>query len=495
MRQQPRVRGGLAWWIAVGTAGIILGLLTVRVATAHSKGGMLMLAAALAPFALALVRDLRKLLLLVVVLDIAFQWDKNYGYQLAPAALGAQGGLNVSVTTIALVGLYAMWGAELLARRAAVPRGLFAATLPMLAYVGLTGLSTMVATDRALSYFEVALLVQTLLMFVYVVGTVRTREDVVFLAAALVTCLLAEAVVTLSVPIVGAHNLIGIKTSIDPGAAGSFGSRFAGTLSQPNSTGAFFSLLIVPAIALIAMPVSRRLKRFAVVAAALGIIALVLTFSRGGWIAFALSSTFFIAVGLKRGWISARIPIASAIVLVLLLVPLGGQIATRITGSDNGAAAGRMPLIHLAVSVIGDHPVLGVGANNLAVAFPKYAGPKYSGDWIYTVHNKYLLVWAESGIGALLAFLWFLFATIRRGWNVWRTSDKLLAPLALGLTAALIGRMAHMSVDTFQDRPHVQSLALIAAIIAAMDLISSRVPDIATANRAPSDDALAPLEG
>ena len=152
-----------------------------------------------------------------------------------------------------------------------------------------------------------------------------------------------------------------------------------------------------------------------------------------------------------------------------MVIPFSGLLAARINGNDQGAARSRIPLIRIASNVISDHPLLGVGANNVGIVFPKYAGPQFDQDWIYTVHNKYLLVWAEAGIVALGAFLWFLFATIRRGWRLWRSHDPLLSPLALGLTAGIIGQMVGMAVEIGQSRPEVQQLWLLAALLVAME--------------------------
>ncbi len=122
----------------------------------------------------------------------------------------------------------------------------------------------------------------------------------------------------------------------------------------------------------------------------------------------------------------------------------------------------------LTLRMIEDNLVRGIGANNFAIMIKQYATPEFAGEWLYVVHNKYLLVWAETGIGGLLAFIAFLVVTVRRGWQCWKSKDRFLSPLALGFTAAIIGQMVHMLVDLFSARPQVQSLWLIAGLIAAM---------------------------
>ena len=466
----PRLPQG---WLAAVPCALVLGLVASRAASHKSTGSVLLLMAACAPFLLMLVRDVRRTLIVLVVLDTAFQWDKNFGYNATAANMGSLGGLNVSVTTIALAGLYLMWFAERAAARTKVNRRLLTASLPLITYLTFTALSVTVAGNKTLAVDEMAMLVQTFLLFIYIAGSIRTSDDVRFVAAAIVTCLFVESLLTLLLPFVGHQKLLGISTYAQAQQVGNgTDSRFGGTIGAPNTAAAFFSLLIAPAVVLATAPVSRRVRRVSVLAVLLATLALILTLSRGGWLAFIVSFAFLSIAGVKRGWLSPKVPVIFVVVLTIIVLPFAGTLAQRITGNDYNSAAGRLPLIRLAETVIKNHPVLGIGVNNLGLVFPHYAGPQYSGDWIYTVHNKYLLVWAESGIGALIGFVWFLLSTVRRGWRLWHGHDPLLAPLALGLTAGIIGQMVHMSVDIFQSRPQVQLLWLVAGLLVAMERVA-----------------------
>ena len=99
---------------------------------------------------------------------------------------------------------------------------------------------------------------------------------------------------------------------------------------------------------------------------------------------------------------------------------------------------------------------------------PAYLTPEFSQDWLYTVHNRFLLTWAESGIFALLAFIWFILSTLWRGWKTSKYPDRFLAPLALGFTAAIVGHLYQMQVEAFNGRPTLELLVLMAALLAAM---------------------------
>ena len=118
----------------------------------------------------------------------------------------------------------------------------------------------------------------------------------------------------------------------------------------------------------------------------------------------------------------------------------------------------------------------GVGASNFAVVLDQYALTEFigKGDFRTIVHNKYLLVWAETGILGLSAFLCFLGATIRKGWQCWRLQDGFVSMAALGLTVGILVHMLHMFVDIFNHRPNVQLIWTTAALIVCLHNIGRR---------------------
>ena len=155
----------------------------------------------------------------------------------------------------------------------------------------------------------------------------------------------------------------------------------------------------------------------------------------------------------------------------------------RLTDDDRGSARARVPLMMMALDIIADRPVLGVGANNYTEAL-KPRKPGFGNEWLFTVHNQYLLVWAETGAVGLAAYLWFLLVTLYRGWQRWKHTDPQLSPLALGFTAALMGQMLHMQVDIFSTRPLVQLLFVVAALIGVMSRMDAPALQPETMRRA-----------
>jgi O-antigen ligase len=255
---------------------------------------------------------------------------------------------------------------------------------------------------------------------------------------------------------------------------GDYGGRVGGTIGSPNTAAAYLCLTLSLAIGVLAARPTGQLRRLTVLALSLGVLALIVTGSRGGWVAFAISSSLIGVWTIRRRLVRPRTGGLVVLCIVALSTPFWGTITQRVVGNDNGAASSRVPLMKLASEMISAHPLLGLGVNNVGVDIPEYAGPQFDGQWLYTVHNKYLLVWAEAGIGALLAFVWFLVVTLRRGLRSARSSDRTLAPLAVGLAAGIAGQLIHFGVDLFQSKPDVEGLWLAAGLLAAIELILLR---------------------
>jgi O-antigen ligase len=200
--------------------------------------------------------------------------------------------------------------------------------------------------------------------------------------------------------------------------------------------------------------------------------ALVLTLSRGGWLVCVISVALFSGLAWHRGWISLWRLVMMGLAGALLLGVSYTKIMERLTADDQGAAESRIPLIENALRIIGDNPILGAGANNYALLYDQYPVEITEEDeWRYTVHNKYLLVWAETGIVGLAAFLGFLFSALRQGWQCWRVGARWLSSVALALCCGLIAQMIHMMLELYNDRPQVQGMWLIAGLLVAMNLM------------------------
>lgn len=450
--------------------GLLLGGYSLLFPRLPLLWGVLSLIVIVSPFVLLAVGDVRRLLLLIPIFDIPIQLDGHLFYRTELASWGSIAGFNYSLTTIALAGLYTLWLVDWLVRptwlqptaaAAPVDRSWMRPLWALGCYVACVALSLVVARDRQLAAFELVLLLQILLLVIYLVATVRTTADLLFLVRLLLLALVLQSVVMIGLRVLGHSVILGpLNLRIDPD------QRVGGAIGGPNTAAGYLALLLPVALAVCWSRLGGLTRTLAFLALGLGCVGLGLTLSRGGTISAVIGLTIvFVLCWRRQGWSLGLLSLLAVVSGLVLYFGAGLLFAERMIGVDQGAAAGRLPLITLAFQIIRDAPLLGIGANNFAVVMPDYLTPEFSRDWLYIVHNKYLLIWAELGPVGIGAYLWFLLSTLYLGWRTWQQRASLLAPLALGLSAGMIGHMIHMQVDLFNGRQLVQMLWLQATLI------------------------------
>lgn len=422
---------------------------------------------ALPVFGILTTRRVQRVLLAIAVLNISMRVEKHLFLREDAANLGSLGGLQISLTNIALAGLYVAWLIRVAIRpRSFAPhqRSLSKVTLPAALLLLFYAVSLLVAGDVALGVFQVWSVLVLFLLYLYVAETATSREDVLFIVRILLIGLIIQCVLMLAQAggLVGDIQFYGLKASAE--FAGD--SRISGTIGSPNPAAAYLAMMMVVALGVMLADVCRADKYLAGTGFAMAALSLIFTLSRGGWISFLVGLATIMFFGRRRvPWKTVG---AVFVVLVLLAIPFRGVIAERLYSDDNGSAAARMPLNKLAGAMIADRPLLGVGANNFSLAMEPYLAHSFSGDFLYTVHNTYLLVWAETGIGGLIAFIWLLFAIVRQGTRCWQLRDPLFAPLALACAAAVMGFMVQMNFDPFGSGAAVDLMWLFGGLITAM---------------------------
>jgi O-antigen ligase len=103
--------------------------------------------------------------------------------------------------------------------------------------------------------------------------------------------------------------------------------------------------------------------------------------------------------------------------------------------------------MQMAWRVISDSPILGVGAGAYAFVFRQYLTPGLRQNWLFVVHNEYLLRWAETGIIGLSSLLAFWLGAFRVAMRASHASDRTTIALGVGCSAAVIALMWEMWWD------------------------------------------------
>jgi O-antigen ligase len=451
-------------WFLVLIVGGSLGFISINYilyfnAYSITRYGLLLVLVTGLPIAWHFNFPIRRLLLAVPIVEVIFRVDVFWGWDSELGNLGTVAGLNISVTTIAILGLYAIWYIDLLSQYN--PRQKFGRVFlsyPIVIYLSINLLSSFVATAPRLSYYEAGMLIQMLLLFIYIICTIRTHNDVLFIISVMFAVVIVEGGYLIFQRLSGA---IIISDRV-------FENRIMGHFGSPNVAGSYFALYTPVGFGILLSPVNWRYKVLAALTIMVGSLGLFLTLSRGAWFAFIIAVTLFFTLTTLRGYIHIRVLAGLFTVGMIALGLFGEVVFDRVFGDDGGAAQGRVPLNELAIDMWSDNVWLGVGANNFIVASDDYITPEYNQAWFYTVHNKYLLLLTETGPFGLVAFLSFLILSIIRGIRAWLGVDKILSLIALSITCSILGHMMHMMFDIFNNRQPVQYLWTLLALITAI---------------------------
>lgn len=469
-RWWQRLREELPQWVMAGIGGLLIGGYVIMVAYIPEKWAVLSLVAVAGFFVLVIVGNLRMALLATLLLDIPLQVDANFQFVQTLDKVPFVNGYNVSVTSGVLVLLYLIWIAEIVTKRERLPVRPSKAIIPLLVYLGFAALSMFVAPHFEYSTMELFLLFQMFLVYVYVVGTVRTESEIQIITVFLLIGLILESLVMIAVRLRGEGlNLPFLLVRIDESM------RVGGTVGSPNGAGGYLAMALSISLGAIFADTNRWPRLLPVTALGLGLVALLFTGSRGAWLGLFVA---IVAIYLQLGNRVKRsvVPLLTVpSVFLIILILFKDTLLLRFLGDDGGSAAARWPLIQLAFLMVKRNPVLGVGLNNFIFAAPDYLTFQISQSWFSTVHNKYLLVWSEIGTGGLIAFIWFLVATLYRGWQIRKVDHPQFSPLAAGYTAAVVAAMVHMLVEIYQGRAQIQMLWLIAAVVAVLNVML--IPD------------------
>ena len=216
---------------------------------------------------------------------------------------------------------------------------------------------------------------------------------------------------------------------------------------NPNTFGAVLVMLLplTLALALCAKKLIIRLLAWCVWLA--GVIALVMTYSRAGYVGFALSVMIIILL-LKPDLMPVLIALC-VIAIPFLPSAVWTRILTIVNFSDTTTSS-RFPLYQTALRVIRRSPITGAGLGVDAVQ--KYVKDYnlYRGAAVFIhSHNLYLQIWLETGLFGLVILLAALFRNVKNGLQAVR--DNLTAYPARGMTCAATAGLCGVALCGMSD--------------------------------------------
>jgi len=266
----------------------------------------------------------------------------------------------------------------------------------------------------------------------------------------------------------------------DPTSVSEGTVRVYGTLGNPNLLAGYLVPILPLAVVVLLRWHSPLARLFAATAITIGISAVVLTYSRGGWLGLLASlAALALLISLRTG---RRLPplwrrllpflllVGGGLALVVLVAtvePLRVRMVSLFAGRGDSSNNFRINVWLAALAMVRDRPWTGIGPGNTAfnLIYPLYQQPRFNALSAYSVPLELLI---EGGVPMLLAAMGLLIATIRRGVHQLPQRADVALP-SIGALASIVGLVTHGLGDTIFSRPEVQlvgwfALATIAAL-------------------------------
>jgi putative inorganic carbon (hco3(-)) transporter len=324
---------------------------------------------------------------------------------------------------------------------------------PLVAFVAAAALGLLISHDPLASSIEWVRL-GTIVAIVAVLGRILRDDRMLRLG---IIAILGSAVVPL---------LVAARQSLHgSGALTAEGlDRIRGTFQHSNPFASYLFLMITLAVALFPH-VSRRWKIALVpyVLACGGL--LVLTYTRGAWVALVVA---LIVIGILQDRRIFYALIAGVVVLALLVPSIGVRLSDlsqeeKVTGAPGNSLVWRFGYWKQVLDMQ-TNPLVGIGLKEVELTTPSEVPP----------HNDLVRVYVETGIAGLAAYLWLSVVLVLESWRAWRRAP---AGLARGLSVAALASLAG-----------VMMLSLVANVITQLVILWYFFAIIALAMAATSRD-------
>ena len=445
---QPRLS---RWWVLLG---VVIGILFLVVAQLPRKWFAFLFASSLLLPVALVVRNRKDFFLVLLTLSVPIWIGMHLAFHKTPFGRSTFG-FPIHFSFIPLAVLYVIWISNRVVWKIPGPlstRGL----LPLAGLLGMAALSVMVAREPLFAIFDLFALATSMAIFVYVSSQVMEMKELRLVVIVLVVSAVFQAFIALGQRLTGSplglmligggtpttlYGFIGLETI----------SRVAGWIGHPNSLALFFDLLLPLSFSLLFYPMERIWKFLLLVAVALEVLALGVTYSRGGILAssmalFCLSILFWQKkVGLTRA-LFGMLAIGMFTAVLLLVIP--NPLRTGLFRTES-TAYGRWPLIKVAVNVIRHRPLLGTGLNNfVATAIPyDTTREQLVSSWNSPVHNLFLFIASEVGLVGLTFFIIFLLSVMTWLYPALRSPDPFILCSGAGVFFGLIAFFVHAQVD------------------------------------------------
>lgn len=248
--------------------------------------------------------------------------------------------------------------------------------------------------------------------------------------------------------------------------SGTTPGRVYSFFENPNSFAAVL-LLFAPIMLGLAifLPRGSRGRKWYGFTFLLAMFALLMTYSRGGWLSICVSLGIM-ALALVPKFVPLLIPLG-LLALPFLPTTILSRILSIFSGADSSIYT--RGYIYTAMGrLIGSTPIFGVGLGSGAVALAIAVGEFYEAEATFVHgHNVFLQIWAEMGIVGILCFVLSMVMVIRGGIQQRKHPNPYVRAVSLGGGAGLCGALTMGLTEYIWHYPRVMVLFWLAFALVA----------------------------
>lgn len=339
--------------------------------------------------------------------------------------------LYASLAIVFLCGLYFL---RLLSGKAPLGKSAYGLWLPFLLFVGATALAVIASPAMGDSLRTLAFFLTAFLACLLLYGTLHSYQTVERLLFFMVLAVGISAVYAVIQRVMGvAQDASLTDLTLNPDMPG----RVTGTLGNPNNYAEFLMLFLpfVFAYATSRAKVLPRLLGFG--ALLLGVVALILTYSRSGWIAFAVAILVYVTL---YNWRLLPFVVLAAIFAVPLLPTSVLNRILTIGNLADSSSSYRIDIWTGSLRMLRDgywFAGTGLGSGAFTSVYPAYAvGASRIAPH---THMQFMEMLAETGILGLTSILWLSVSLVRRTAISIRRADKRLKSVLCAAAASISG--------------------------------------------------------
>jgi len=230
--------------------------------------------------------------------------------------------------------------------------------------------------------------------------------------------------------------------------------RIMSTMIHPAMLGTYLMLCLPASFFVIERAVGRLKKIAAMAGLAVILAALILTFSRTGWVVSAVIAFIYFYIKNNKKMLLLAAIMVLFLCSIFIAVKFKPAIQYRVDYKYivNYLIKGhRLERYPLTIKMIKDYPFAGVGLNNYRILFDKYYGADNKVPVALKIpDNMYLSIMGEAGLVGIILFIALLFCIIKKGLALLKDRENKDWGIILVLFSSIIGILMHMvSYDLF----------------------------------------------